>query len=295
MQELVAAAGIVGLGQLGGSLAWAMKERSLAGRVAGLTRREQVSQEALDRGICHEASTDPAILQDCDLVILSTPVGSMGALVRDLAPYLKPGALLTDQGSVKEQPILEMLNALPPEVSLVGGHPMAGSERTGLAAASPHLYQGAAYVLVPTARSEQSHLDLLCRLVAGLGASPLILDAALHDAAAARISHMPHLAAAAVAAAAAAGCSDPSLPAALAAGGFRDTTRVAAGDPEMWRDICLANRREILASLDSVLQELTAYRDAVAERDAESLLRLLAAGRAARLLLHPAVDTDASA
>ncbi|MFO7310607.1 MAG: prephenate dehydrogenase [Bacillota bacterium] len=273
---------IVGLGLMGGSLGMALCRAPGIDRVWGIARRADTVAEAVALGAVHGGTTDLREgVQGADVVVFATPVRAIPDLVAEAAPALAPGTVVTDVGSTKAELCRTVPPLLPPGVEYVGGHPMCGSERTGLEAADPYLYQNAVYIVTPL-RPDQPGLSRVLAMVEAVGAQPLILDAEQHDRAVAAVSHLPHLVATAlVLAVAQAAARDPHL-LALAAGGFRDTTRVASGDPVMWRDICLTNRGPILEMIDLFRDALEAARRAVESGDGDALMQHMAEARAVR-------------
>lgn len=233
---------ILGLGLIGGSFGMALKRLCGPPHVVGFSRRPQSAPRAIERGACDEAATDPvSAVGGADLVFISTPVGAIGDLARAVGSALEPGAIITDTGSTKAALVKELTGALPPGVVYIGGHPMAGSERTGIEAAQPDLFAGAYYLLTPTAETETASYGRLHGLLTELGANVVAIDPVVHDDAVAAISHVPHLIAAAlVNLATEQAAGNPNL-LRMAAGGFKDMTRIAGGSPEMWADICASN------------------------------------------------------
>jgi prephenate dehydrogenase len=278
---------IVGIGLIGGSLGMALRERKLAQRVLGIPRREETVGEALEVGAVDEGTLDLARVSDAELVVLAPPVLAMPPLLEAMAPHLRPGALVTDVGSTKGVLMRSLLPLIPPDVDLVGGHPMAGSERGGVLAGHPDLFEGAVYILTRTPRSRPENVDRLARLIRLLGATPVEMDPDLHDDSVARISHLPHVVAAALAEAADAGAVPADVLRLLVAGGFKSTTRIAASPPEMWRDICLTNREAILAALSDFEAALSRFRAALEEDSATGLLDGFQRGKCARDFLVP--------
>lgn len=259
---------ILGLGLMGASLGLALRAAGLAAAVVGYDADPTAAERALARGAVDAiAATAGAVVVGADLVVLAAPVLALRALLGAIAPHLAPGAIVTDLGSTKVQVVAWAEELLPEPANFLGGHPMVGSERSGIEAAEPALYRGGLWCLTPTPRTTQATLARLTALLERLAARPLVLDAARHDAAAAAVSHLPLLAATALALVAS---SRPEWDSAqvLAAGGFRDTTRVASGDPRMARDICLTNAQPMLDCLDSYLAMLHALRDRLSARDA---------------------------
>lgn len=273
---------------LGGSLALDLRKRFPAMTITGIARRADTLQEAsalrMDgMPIFTHLSCDPAAVQGADLVVLCTPVQTIVTQVLELAPYLSPGTLVTDVGSTKRV-IMNAATALPAGVHFIGGHPMAGSDRKGLSHARLNLYKGATWAIcVPP--GEECAAERLIELVEHLGAVPLPIDAGFHDELVALSSHLPHVVAAALANVVLGHPRADALQSFIAAG-FKDTTRIAASSPAMWRDICLANRDYILAALDDLLRELGAWRAALSARDAAHLEALFTTARERRESLN---------
>ena len=264
---------VLGLGLMGGSLGLALRETHLAARVAGYDADASTTARALARGALDVATASPTeAVAGADLVVLAVPVLAERELLATIAPTLSPRTVVTDLGSTKRQ-VLEWAQELLPGPSwFVGGHPMAGRERPGIEAAVPDLFSEAIWCLTPvqadgaTASTEPDAIALVASLARGLGATPLLLDPTTHDEVVAGASHLPLIAAAAVVRVAA-GDANWSLLGRVAAGGFRDTTRVASGDVRMARDICLTNRDAILRWLDRYIAELGVLRQQLSERD----------------------------
>lgn len=273
---------ILGPGLLGGSLALALRRRLPEASVRIWARRDAAVREILDRGLadCATSSVIDAV-DGASLVILATPVGVMAELTGQvLQGRLRPGCTVTDVGSVKGS----VVAALEPLFAgggahFVGSHPMAGSEKAGLGAAREDLFDGAACIVTPTAGTNATALEQVTSFWRLLGCSVLQMSAAEHDRRVARISHLPHVMAAITTLAALR--ADPSaLP--CAGNGFRDTTRVAAGDPALWSGILLENRAEVAASLRDALDTTRELLEMVEGMDEEKLRLLLAEARSLR-------------
>jgi len=282
---------IVGMGLMGGSLGMALIERRLCPRVIALVRRQSAIAEVKRANAAHEATLDWSAAREASLVVLTPPIRATPAIVERLAPHLQCESLVTDVSSAKQFLMHEVPKRLPPGVEFIGGHPMAGSERSGIDAARADLYAGATWVLTRAPDTSLAHWQGLWTLIERLGARPVEMDAALHDAIAARISHLPHVAAAALASACAEHAPVEWL-ARLAAGGFGDTTRIAGSSPEMWRDICLANRAALEKCLDDFEGRLHDFRAALAREDAAALEALFASARDARARILAAREGD---
>jgi prephenate dehydrogenase len=238
---------IAGLGLMGGSLAMALDGKCK--RRIGIARSQETCLRALAGHVVDHATTDlHAGAGDADIVVLATPVRTILSMLGEIGPYLRPGTLVTDLGSTKVD-IIEAMNRLPDQILAVGGHPMCGKERGGLGEAEAGIFEGATYVLTPTSHTTESAMSLATEIVHAIGARVLILDAQRHDSAAAHASHMPYLVAAAlIHSAAGAGVRDPVV-SALAASGFRDTTRLASSEVPMMLDILLTNRQAVEEAL----------------------------------------------
>jgi prephenate dehydrogenase len=273
---------ILGLGLMGGSLGLALRARRLAHEIVGYDTRPEAVVQALARGAITRASDSVRdAVMAADLVVLAAPILALHDLLAEAGPHLGPDTVVTDLGSTKAEVVRWAEELLPRSERFVGGHPMVGSEQSGTAAADAELYVGCTWCLTPTAHTSHDALAAVVALITSLGATPRILDAASHDAAVAAISHLPLVAATALTLTA----SDaPSWPEGriLAAGGFRDTTRVASGDPRMARDICLTNAEPLAALLDTYIARLQGMRDVIRSGHAEDIKEQFRAGKQAR-------------
>lgn len=261
---------IVGVGLLGGSLGRALRERGLVDRVIGVGHSQPSLDIALAAGAVTEATLDPvAGVREAGLVVCCTPVERIPDLLRTVAAAVPQGALLTDVGSTKARIAEAVPGKFPRGVRFVGSHPLAGGEKSGAAAARADLFVDRLTVVTPTAETDPADAEFLERFWQAVGCRTLRMSPADHDAAVAATSHVPHLTAAALAA------SLPTELFPLAARGFRDTTRIAAGSPELWRQIVFDNRAPILAALDTVLTCLEEFRAAIAAGDQTRVTELL--------------------
>lgn len=259
---------IVGVGLLGGSLGLAARERQLAGHVCGVVRRAEAVTECERLGVVDSATSNLALgVRDADAIVLCCPLGQMEGLLRQMLPYLSPDAIVTDVGSVKGS-VLRQLEplALSAGARFIGCHPMAGSEKTGPGAARSDLFQGTVCVLTPTAQSDPEALRLVGEFWKALGSRLVSLSPTQHDDLVSRSSHLPHVVAAALANYVLSPVHPPEQ-ALLCASGFRDTTRVAGGAPEIWRDIALANRQHLSRVLGVYLEDLAEFRHALDSGD----------------------------
>ena len=278
---------IVGLGLMGGSLAAALTTTGACREVIGIGRRRSTLDMALDLRFIHRGTTQVEDgVQEADIVILATPVREILAQIPIIAPWLKPGCLLMDVGSTKRA-ICAAMAALPEGVQPVGGHPMCGKETSGLTTAEPSLYRDRVFVLSPLARTAPQAVDLARDLVVSLGAKPLFLEPERHDRLVAAISHLPYLLAVTLVRAAENLAQGDSLAWRLAAGGFRDTSRVAAGDLTMMLDILATNREPILQALCAAQTQLADLVQAVEQDDLAGLQAILEAARNRRMEVFP--------
>ncbi len=261
---------IVGVGLIGGSIGIDLLRRGLAKHVVGIGRREESLKIAREVGACTSTTIDlPRGLADAQLIIVCTPVSRIARDVREAAGFAKIGALITDVGSTKGTIVGELERKLPHEIHFVGSHPLAGGEKAGAAAAVAGLFERRTVVVTPGAMTRSDDAAVITNFWQSLGARVLRMTPDEHDSLVAGASHVPHLAAAALVAA----TPKESLP--LVAGGWTDTTRIAAGDAELWRDILLSNRANVLAGLDRLDSALAKFRQALERDDAQGLTQLL--------------------
>lgn len=274
---------IVGVGLIGGSFGIALREKKLAKNVVGAVRRAETINDAFQKGAVDNATTELAdAARGADLILLACPVGQMQTLCEELAPVVKAGAIVTDVGSTK----LEIMEKCAPIFSgkahFIGGHPMAGSERTGVEAARGDLFENAAWMLTPKGSTPKAQTTLLENLLKEIGAKPLVLDAKTHDELVAVTSHLPHITAAALVQLFNDTHEKNETVTHLIAGGWRDSTRVAAGSAEMWRDICLSNTAPIIENLDALVAELQDLREVLKEKDGDILAEWFESAAATR-------------
>ena len=274
---------IVGVGLIGGSFALALKGAGAVGRVIGVGRGARNIRRALDLGIIDAAgSLDKVTFADADLVLLAVPAGQMRAVMRSIAPLLGPKTVVTDAGSTKQDVVGFARRELKAALSrFVPGHPIAGTEKSGADAAFAGLYRGRRVVLTPLAENEPGALALVRAAWERCGASVSELRPREHDTVLAAVSHLPHVLAYALVDQVARHKNAKQL-FSYAAGGFRDFTRIAASHPEMWRDICLANRKALLAEIDRYGGKLERVRRMLERGDARALDSLFSGAREAR-------------
>ncbi|MFX4263674.1 prephenate dehydrogenase/arogenate dehydrogenase family protein [Pelotomaculum propionicicum] len=285
MNPVFKRAAIIGVGLIGGSLGMSLCSRRLAGEVVGAGSRVENLRLAVELGAVNRYAGSPAEgVAGADLVIIATPVSATLPVLRDILPYLEPEAVVTDVGSTKSEIVRAAEKILPPGISFVGGHPMAGSEHNGVSGADPYLFENAFYLITPTAATQKEALVKVKKLAVGVGAKVVEIDPERHDLAVAAVSHLPHLLAAAlVNTVARMPESESVLP--FAAGGFRDTTRIAAGSPLMWRDIFASNRAQVLKMIHNFRGELDLLERFLQEGEMDLIQSALEDARAARTAL----------
>jgi prephenate dehydrogenase len=263
---------IIGAGLLGGSLGLAIKKRNLAARVHAFVRRAASAAQCQSMGVADLATQDmEKAVQHADLIVLCTPLSQMAELAARMRDHLKPGAIVTDVGSVKGN-VVQQLEPLIRRAQgvFVGSHPMAGSEKTGLAAARAELFENAICLVTPTAQAPAEAVCAVQSFWKAVGCWPVRMSPEMHDDLVSRSSHLPHV----VAAELANYVLSPAHPkeqALVCANGFRDTTRIAAGSPEMWRDIALGNRKNLSRVLGVFIEDLQEFQLALDREDVSAV------------------------
>jgi prephenate dehydrogenase len=274
---------VVGVGLIGGSFALALKHAGACSHVVGAGRDPANVRLALERGVIDSSATDAgAAARDADLVLVATPVAQSGTVFAAIAPALGPRALVTDAGSTKRDVIAAARAALGAKLAqFVPAHPIAGGERSGVAAASADLFRGKRTLLVPLPENAPQAIERVADAWRSCGARVERMGAEEHDAVLAAVSHLPHLLAYALVHEIAGRANSGQL-FSYAAGGFRDFTRIASSHPEMWRDVCMANRHRLLEELARFGDQLGEVRRLLERGDGAALERLFARAREAR-------------
>ena len=269
---------IVGVGLIGGAIGKALLSRKKTESVIGIGRNEQRLQRALDLNAVTEFTTDfDAGVVEADVVVVCTPVNRIAEFSVRAAKITKPTALITDAGSTKSEIVAAVHNQIGDSPNkFIGSHPMAGGEKTGVDNSDPDLFVDQNVIITPDARSD-SQLTKKCELFwQTMGANTKIMSPDLHDQTVAEISHVPHVMASILAA------STDSAAVEFASSGWRDTTRVASGDVEMWRHILDQNRIHILKSLDNLRRQFDAFHQALESQDDETIVQILQQGKQKR-------------
>ena len=270
--------GIVGLGLIGGSLS--LDLRSQGHQIYGISRKLETCKTALEKGIVDRASIGYPILSETEVVFICTPIFAIASTIRQITPYLDPETIITDVGSVK-QPIVAECSQL--WSNFIGGHPMAGTAESGIEAALSNLFTGAAYVFTPTADSKPEYVEKLKAIALQLNAVPHVCDAQIHDRAVSWISHLPVMVSASLIKACLQEEPDTlQLAQILASSGFRDTSRVGGGNPELGIMMAKYNREEVLRSLYSYRDNLDKITNLIEAENWDSLEQVLQVNSEAR-------------
>ncbi|MHB1422259.1 MAG: prephenate dehydrogenase [Gemmataceae bacterium] len=267
---------IVGVGLIGGSIALAARRRGVAARIVGIDRQPEALDRALRDGMLDDAHADLKAAACGDVILFCTPVDCIASQAIETSAHCRPGTLLTDAGSTKAAILRDVRGRLPPGIEFVGSHPLAGSEKHGPAHASALLLESRLVIVTPEADTTDNALSRIRDFWTALGARVRVMDADEHDRAVALTSHLPHLLSVALA-----GILPPELYN-LTAAGFRDTTRLAAGQPSLWSAIFQANPTHLLAALDRLEEQLQRFRQVILEGDRATLEKLLHQGKKVR-------------
>lgn len=282
---------IIGVGLIGGSFALALRKAGLVKQILGMGRSRENLHRALKRGAIDEIADDlPSALKDADMVFLATPVGQIGGIMAHISPHLDPDTIITDAGSTKQDVVAAARSHLAGHLkNFVPGHPIAGAELSGAGAADAELFRNKNLVLTPLDETSIKAVKRVTELWQACGARVSQMSAAQHDKILAAVSHLPHVLAFLlmnhVSPSAEQNPDDPLAsndPLRFAGSGFRDFTRIAGSSPEMWRDICLANREALSRQIDAYQNELMALREMLARDDGEALERVFDSAREAR-------------
>lgn len=274
---------IIGVGLIGGSLARALKRTRACGEVVGCGRDETSLRRAVELGVIDRYHTDPAqAVQGADVVVLAVPLGMMAPVLRAIAPSITEHTVITDVGSAKAS-VVAAAEAVFGKVParFVPGHPIAGTEKSGVEASFAELFERRRVILTPLADTDRAAHDTVRRMWQHTGAEVVDMDVVHHDEVLAATSHLPHVLAYTLVDTLAR-MQEKAEIFRYAAGGFRDFTRIASSDPNMWRDICLANREALVAMLDRYSADLATLRAAIDQGDGEAIAELFARAKTAR-------------
>ena len=274
---------IIGTGLIGGSLALALKKSGFCQRIVGAGRTEATLKKAVELGVVDHYETDFAqAVTDADIVVVAVPLSAMKNVFEQIAPALSSNAVVTDAGSAKQSVIKDAEAAFGEAANrFVAGHPISGTEKSGVTAAFTELYENRKVILTPTANTDDAAVKLVSEMWQAAGAEVESMDAAHHDMVLAGTSHLPHILAFGLV-----DClnnlDDVDEVFRFAAGGFRDFTRIASSDPVMWRDICLSNRDDILAMMKKYEDQLQMINSALQDSDGDALIEIFSRAKKAR-------------
>ncbi len=270
--------GIIGLGLIGGSLGLDLKAQGQ--EILGVSRKAMTCQTAVEIGVADQASTDLSILAPAEIVIICTPIAKIADTLQQLIPYLQPETIVTDVGSVK-QPIVQACSQL--WSNFIGGHPMAGTAKQGINAVQANLFKGAAYVFTPTIENAVA-IAKLTNIAQSVGATPYVCSPEVHDAAVAWISHLPVMISTSLMTACLGETDSQVLELAqhLASSGFRDTSRVGGGNPELGKMMAQYNRKALLRSLQAYSQNLNTIISLIEQENWDNLEQILQTNQEAR-------------
>lgn len=262
---------IAGVGLIGGSLALACREKGVASGIIGIGRSEGNLENAVNLKVIdsYTYNIEDAV-KGADIIVLATPVSSLIRLAKEMSPHLSPGAIVTDVGSVKG-PVLEIEDVIPQNTFFVGGHPITGKEKSGVKESSPRIFEGAKCILTPTVRTDKGALETIKAMWESAGAHVICMEPDRHDMIFAAVSHLPHVAAYALVNTLLDLEEEEKGVISYSAGGFRDFTRIAASHPEMWRDICIMNRENIVRMLERYEGSIGRLKSLIMKGDAAGL------------------------
>lgn len=274
---------IVGVGLIGGSLAMISRRKGLVKEIIGVGRGAANLKEAVKLNIIDSFTFDISeAVKGADLIVLATPVGSFEWLVKQMRHGLNKGAIITDAGSVKGRMVSRIERLLPRGTYFVAGHPIAGKEKTGVKAASQTLFEGTKCILTPTKKTDASALKKIKALWKAVGAEVVLMDPMLHDKVLGAVSHLPHAAAYSIVNTVAEIKKDGNNFIAFSGGGFKDFTRIAASSPEMWRDIFLNNRENLVNMISRYQKNLEKLKRYIKDNDSKRLIKELEKAKAIR-------------
>ena len=284
MSPLFQRVALIGIGLIGSSLAHAMRKKNLAGEITGYARSEPTRAKALELGLVDQIfQTAADAASGADLVILCSPVGTYGALAEEIAPVLKPGAILTDVGSVKGAVVRDVLPHVPKDVHFIPGHPIAGTEQSGPESGFAELFINRWCILTPLPDADAEAVERLATFWRACGSNVETMTPEHHDLVLAITSHLPHLIAYNIVSTAA-DLEEVTSSEVIkySAGGFRDFTRIAASDPTMWRDVFLNNKDAVLEMLGRFSEDLSALQRAIRWGDGDTLFNIFTRSRQIR-------------
>jgi len=277
---------IIGLGLIGGSFALNLRLKGFPGKITAIDVNPEAIEKGIELEVIDNGSIKHSIANSADLIVLATPVGAYEAVLNELKPHLNGKQIVTDLGSVKGKLVFRCEELLQGAAPFVGGHPIAGTEKSGVESAVPNLFVGAKFIVTPTPNTDGEALKKIKNLWGRLGSEVIEMDPYRHDEVFAAVSHLPHVVAYSIVEAIAqlSETTETNL-FEYTGGGFRDFTRIAMSDPIMWRDICLANRENVLNSIKEFKKALEKVENLIEREDAEGLKAFFEKAREKRKLI----------
>jgi prephenate dehydrogenase len=276
---------IIGLGLIGGSFAMALKERGFKGSIVGVSRTPSKLKEAKERGIIDRFYPDiEASVKGADLIMFCTNVSAYVPIMNKIMNHIKKGAIVSDVGSIKSEPVKALEAMIPEGVRFVGAHPIAGSEKSGIDAAHPNLFHRAQCIMTPTSRTDSDALNQVCRLWESVGAHTLLMSCDDHDMTFGAVSHLPHVIAYALINTITAQGGETLL--SYGGPGLKDTTRIALSSPELWKNISMNNRHTLINMLIKFESNISLLRKALEDNDGDLLLSEFKKAQSARMTLE---------
>lgn len=286
---------VIGVGLIGASISKICKEKGIAKEVIGIGRRIENLREACSLGAIDRFTKDlKKGVTGADIVIMATPVGSFEAIAKDMAPNLKRGTIVTDVGSVKGRLVERMEEILGGDIRFVGGHPIAGGEKRGASNLSKDLFRGAKCIITPTGSTDKEALETVRMIWEEAGTKVVFLDPDTHDRIFSAASHLAHLVAYSLVNTLIDISGDEEEVLSYTAGGFKDFTRIAVSSPEIWRDICLYNGKNIVAAIQSFNKTMERLRKIIEDQDGDRLLKEFERAQAVREMISGDSDAEPS-
>lgn len=266
--------GVIGLGLIGGSIVKAVSTKGLSECVVAYNRNPEITRLALEEGTIHMAAYEiDSSFMDCEIIFICVPVDVIPTIIEKLSGFVSKDCILTDVGSTKTD-VIKAIDNINIPCQFIGGHPMAGAEATGYRPARHNLFENAYYVLTPVKNTGETYINKLVQFIKSIGALPIILRPEDHDYATAAISHVPHVLASSLVNTISEIDDGNKLMHTLAAGGFRDITRIASSSPEIWKSICFTNKENIIFIISKLVEKIEQYVNTLREND-ESMLKSL--------------------
>ncbi|WP_456456300.1 prephenate dehydrogenase [Thermovibrio sp.] len=263
---------VVGLGLIGGSFALNLKQKGFSGKILAVDVNSEAVKKGKELGIVDEGGTDYSLIKGCDLVVIATPVGVYREVLEGMLPFLSKGVVVSDLGSVKGKLVYLCEELLKGRAPFVGGHPIAGTEKSGVENSVENLFDGAKFIVTPTENTDKKALKKVKELWESLGSEVIEMDPYHHDKVFAAVSHLPHVVAYSIVSAIGELSKDVGENLFdFTGGGFRDFTRIAMSDPIMWRDICIANKDNLLFSIKRFKESLSKVEELLEKEDGEAL------------------------